>query len=113
MFAAPLNLNAFLLLGPKPEDSASARAALSAASPPSHRPVSLVCLARAFRAQGHAKRHHCQAQCGDCDMKALADPAVRSRIVDLGNDVFPREEQTPGALGALQKADAAKWWPII
>ena len=33
MFAAPLNLNAFLLLGPKPEDSASARAALSAASP--------------------------------------------------------------------------------
>jgi hypothetical protein len=46
-------------------------------------------------------------------MKALADPAVRSRIVDLGNDVFPREEQTPGALGALQKADAAKWWPII
>ena len=36
-------------------------------------------------------------------MKALADPAVRSRIVDLGNDVFPREEQTPGALSALFK----------
>jgi hypothetical protein len=47
------------------------------------------------------------------EFASLADPAVRSRIVDLGNDVFPREEQTPGALGALQKADAAKWWPII
>ena len=112
MFAAPLNLNAFLLLGPKPEDSASARAALSA-SPPSHRPVSLVCLARAFRAQGHAKRHHCQAQCGDCDMKALADPAVRSRLVDFGYEVFPRTRQTPEALGSLVKADADKWWPII
>jgi hypothetical protein len=44
---------------------------------------------------------------------ALADPAVRSWIIDLGSEVFPRERQTPEALGALQKADAAKWWPII
>jgi tripartite-type tricarboxylate transporter receptor subunit TctC len=44
---------------------------------------------------------------------ALADPAVRSRLVDLGFEVFPRERQTPDALGALVKADAAKWWPII
>jgi hypothetical protein len=28
-------------------------------------------------------------------------------------DVFPRERQTPEALGALVKADAEKWWPII
>jgi hypothetical protein len=26
---------------------------------------------------------------------------------------FPRERQTPEALGALVKADAEKWWPII
>ena len=26
---------------------------------------------------------------------------------------FPREQQTPEALGALVKADAEKWWPLI
>jgi tripartite-type tricarboxylate transporter receptor subunit TctC len=46
-------------------------------------------------------------------VEALADPAVRSRLVDLGYEVFPREQQTPEALGALVKADAEKWWPII
>jgi tripartite-type tricarboxylate transporter receptor subunit TctC len=46
-------------------------------------------------------------------MEALADPSVRSRLADLGAEVFPREQQTPEALGALAKADAAKWWPII
>jgi tripartite-type tricarboxylate transporter receptor subunit TctC len=46
-------------------------------------------------------------------VQALADPAVRSRLVDLGYDVFPRERQTPEALRALQKSDAEKWWPII
>ena len=44
---------------------------------------------------------------------ALADPAVRSRLADLGMDVFPREQQTPEALGALQKAQIEKWWPLI
>ena len=44
---------------------------------------------------------------------ALADPAVRSRLADLGMEIFPREQQTPKALGALQRADAEKWWPII
>jgi len=44
---------------------------------------------------------------------ALADPTVRSRLADLGQQVFPRERQTPEALGALVKADAERWWPII
>jgi hypothetical protein len=44
---------------------------------------------------------------------ALADPAVRSRFVDLGMEIVPRERQTPEVLGALVKADAEKWWPII
>jgi tripartite-type tricarboxylate transporter receptor subunit TctC len=41
-------------------------------------------------------------------VKALADPAVRSRLVELGLGMFPREQQTPEALGALVKGDAEK-----
>jgi len=41
-------------------------------------------------------------------VEALADPAVRSRLVDFGYEVFPRERQTPEALGALQKADIGR-----
>ncbi len=44
---------------------------------------------------------------------ALADPQVRARLADLGQDIFPREQQTPEALATLQKADIEKWWPII
>jgi tripartite-type tricarboxylate transporter receptor subunit TctC len=44
---------------------------------------------------------------------ALADPAVRSRFVGLGLEVFARERQTPEVLGALVKADADKWWPLM
>jgi tripartite-type tricarboxylate transporter receptor subunit TctC len=46
-------------------------------------------------------------------VNALANPAIRSRLVDFRYEVFPRERQTPEALGALVKADAGKWWPII
>jgi tripartite-type tricarboxylate transporter receptor subunit TctC len=44
---------------------------------------------------------------------ALTDPMVRQRFGDTENAIPPREEQTPEALGALQKADIDKWWPII
>jgi tripartite-type tricarboxylate transporter receptor subunit TctC len=44
---------------------------------------------------------------------ALADPTVHARLADLGYEIFPRERQTPEALGAIVKADAEKWWPII
>ena len=46
-------------------------------------------------------------------VEALADPAVRARLVEFGGEIFPRGQQTPEALGALVKADAEKWWPII
>ena len=46
-------------------------------------------------------------------VEALADPAVRLRLSDLGLEIFPREQQTPQALAAMQKADVEKWWPII
>ena len=44
---------------------------------------------------------------------ALAEPAVRQRLADLGQQIVPRAEQTPEALAALHKAEIAKWWPII
>jgi len=44
---------------------------------------------------------------------ALADPAVRQRLADVGLDIPPREQQTPEALAAHQKAEIDKWWPII
>jgi tripartite-type tricarboxylate transporter receptor subunit TctC len=45
--------------------------------------------------------------------EALADQTVRSRLVDFGYEVVPREQQTSEALASLVKADASKWWPII
>jgi tripartite-type tricarboxylate transporter receptor subunit TctC len=44
---------------------------------------------------------------------ALADPGVRSRLLDFGTEPYPRDQQTPVALHTLQKAFADKWWPII
>jgi tripartite-type tricarboxylate transporter receptor subunit TctC len=46
-------------------------------------------------------------------LEAMAKPTVRTRLTDLGLEIFSREQQTPEALGAMQKADAEKWWPII
>jgi tripartite-type tricarboxylate transporter receptor subunit TctC len=46
-------------------------------------------------------------------VQALADVHVRQRFGELGLDIPPREQQTPEALGALQKAEIEKWWPII
>jgi hypothetical protein len=34
-------------------------------------------------------------------------------LAELGQEIYPRDRQTPEALGALQKAEIAKWWPII
>jgi tripartite-type tricarboxylate transporter receptor subunit TctC len=44
---------------------------------------------------------------------ALADPAVRQRFKDVGQDIWPVAQQTPEALAALQKSEIATWWPII
>ncbi len=46
-------------------------------------------------------------------VEALADATVRARLTDLSQAIFPPEQQTPQALLAMQKAEIAKWWPII
>jgi hypothetical protein len=46
-------------------------------------------------------------------MSALADPAVRQKFTDLGQDIYPTDQQSPDALGALQKAEIDKWWPLL
>jgi len=43
----------------------------------------------------------------------LADPATGPRYVELGHDIPVPDQQAPEALAAIQKADIAKWWPII
>ncbi len=44
---------------------------------------------------------------------ALADPAVQKRFADQGQELAPREQQTPEGFAAYHKAETEKWWPII
>jgi tripartite-type tricarboxylate transporter receptor subunit TctC len=46
-------------------------------------------------------------------MASLADPDTRKKLIDLAQEIYPPEQQTPEALHAFQKAEVAKWYPII
>ncbi len=46
-------------------------------------------------------------------VETLADPATRAKLADLGQEIPPREQQTPEALRAHHKAEIEKWWPIV
>ena len=44
---------------------------------------------------------------------ALNDPQTRKTLENLGLRMPPADRLTPEALGEWQKAEIAKWWPII
>jgi tripartite-type tricarboxylate transporter receptor subunit TctC len=44
---------------------------------------------------------------------ALYDPAVRKQLENLGLQMPPKDQLSPDALGAWQKAEISKWWPMI
>ena len=46
-------------------------------------------------------------------VETLADSRVRARLAELGADIPPREQLTPEALRAFQRAEIEKWWPLI
>jgi tripartite-type tricarboxylate transporter receptor subunit TctC len=46
-------------------------------------------------------------------VETLADAGARARLAELGQEIPPREQQTPQVLFAYHKAEIEKWWPII
>ena len=46
-------------------------------------------------------------------VESLADATVRQRLADIGQEIYPRQQQTPEALGAYHKVEIEKWWPIV
>jgi len=46
-------------------------------------------------------------------VEALEDANVRSKLADLGQQIYPRDQLTPEALFALHQSEIEKWWPIV
>jgi len=44
---------------------------------------------------------------------ALADPTVRARLQQMGQEIYPREQRTPQALALHHKAEVEKWGVVI
>jgi tripartite-type tricarboxylate transporter receptor subunit TctC len=44
---------------------------------------------------------------------ALADPDLQRRAADLGQEIVPRDQQTPQALAAHHRAEMTKWLPMV
>ncbi|MDE2602557.1 MAG: tripartite tricarboxylate transporter substrate binding protein BugD [Bradyrhizobium sp.] len=46
-------------------------------------------------------------------VEAMNDPVVRQKFERLGLEIPRKDQLTPEALGAWQKSEIAKWWPMI
>jgi tripartite-type tricarboxylate transporter receptor subunit TctC len=61
----------------------------------------------------HGTSKEIVAELNKAVVKTLDDPAIRKKLVELSQDIFPPDQQTPEALGAFHRAEIEKWWPII
>jgi tripartite-type tricarboxylate transporter receptor subunit TctC len=46
-------------------------------------------------------------------VRTLADPTVRQKLEAQGFEIPAAAQLTPQALGAYQKAEIEKWWPVV
>jgi tripartite-type tricarboxylate transporter receptor subunit TctC len=46
-------------------------------------------------------------------VKSLGEQGTKEKLAALGQDIPPPDQLTPLALGAFQKAEIEKWWPIV
>lgn len=46
-------------------------------------------------------------------VEAMNDPEVRQKFENLGLEMPAKDQLTPEALGSWQKAEIAKWWPMM
>ncbi len=46
-------------------------------------------------------------------VQAMADAGFKKRMVELALEMPPSDQLTPEALAALQKAEIARWWPLM
>src|SRR5258708_9071637 len=53
------------------------------------------------------------AKLNQAAVDALADPQVKKQLENLRLQMPPADRSTPEALGDWQKAEIAKWWPMI
>jgi tripartite-type tricarboxylate transporter receptor subunit TctC len=44
---------------------------------------------------------------------ALTTGEARKRFADIGLELYPRDQQTPEALGEIVRRSADTWWPVI
>jgi tripartite-type tricarboxylate transporter receptor subunit TctC len=45
--------------------------------------------------------------------ETLADEAVKKRLSDIGQEIWPVAQQNPAALAAQQQAEIERWWPVV
>ncbi len=45
--------------------------------------------------------------------QSLADPSVQQKLAAVGQDIVRPDRQTPEGLGAFQRAEMEKWFPIV
>ena len=57
--------------------------------------------------------HEIVAKLNAAAVEALNDPAVHTQLEGLGLQLPAGDRLTPEALGTWQKAEIAKWWPMI